>query len=95
MQRRSEIGFALLTVLFLLAVMASLFSAYMVLTRTELALVKTTRDSASGFNAAEAGLNLRAEEIRATFLDFSFPTGVSAGSIEACDAGELGSGDFA
>lgn len=74
--------------------MASLFGAYTVLTRTELALVKTTRDSASGFNAAEAGLNLRAEEIRSVFLDFSFPEGSSPTSVLDCDAGTTGSGDY-
>ncbi len=91
---RSNSGFALLTVLFLIAVMASLFAAYTVLTRTELALVKTTRDSASGFNAAEAGLNLRAEEIRSVFLDFAFPEGTSPTSVADCDAGSTGSGDY-
>jgi hypothetical protein len=93
-QRHSSSGFALLTVLYLIAVMASLFSAYMVLTRTELALVKTTRDSASGFNAAEAGLNLRAEEIRSVFFDFDFPEGTSPLGVAGCDAGSNGTGDY-
>jgi hypothetical protein len=87
-------GFALLAAMFLIVVMASLFGAYSVVTRSELALVKSTRDSASGFNAAEAGLNLRAEEIRQVFLDYDRPEGESPSSIESCDSGELGSGDY-
>lgn len=91
---KSDRGFALLAVLLFVAVLLGLFNTYMVVTRTELGLVKTTRDSASGFNAAESGLNLRAEEIRNIFLDYARPHGTSPGSIENCDAGNNGEGDF-
>ncbi len=79
----------------LIIVSMSLIGAYMTLTRTEIAQVKSSRDSASGFNAAEAGLNLRAEDIRAIFLDYDRPDGTSPDSVEACDEGDVGDGDFA
>lgn len=92
---KNNSGFALLAVFFMLTVLASMFAAYMILTQTEINLVKASKDSASGFNAAEAGLNIRANEIRETFLDFARPAGVSPGGVEDCDSGTLGSGDFA
>ncbi len=92
--RKNIQGFALLAVLLLIGVIAALFNTYMMVSKTELGLVRTTRDSASGFNAAEAGLNLRAEEIRDIFIDYSRPEGTSPGSIENCDSGTTGSGDY-
>lgn len=92
---RSEKGFALLTAMFLIVVLGSMLSTYMVLSRSELQLAKASRDSASGFNAAEAGLNLRAEDIRAIFQDYGTPEGVSPADISDCDSGTTGSGDFA
>lgn len=93
-QRRDSGGFALLMAMFLIVVMASLFGAYAVVSKTEQSLVKSTRDSATGFNAAEAGLNLRAEAIRNLFLDYDRPEGTSPGSVENCDSGTNGTGDF-
>jgi Tfp pilus assembly protein PilX len=91
---KNDKGFALLAVLLLVTVLLGLFSTYMIVTKTELGLVKTSRDSASGFNAAESGLNLRAEEIRNIFLDYDKPSGESPESIEACDAGNIGDADY-
>lgn len=91
---RANDGFALLMVLFLIVVMASLFGAYATISQTEAALVRSSRDSATGFNVAEAGLNLRAEEIRAVFLNYDRPEGTAPSSIDACDAGSMGTGDY-
>ncbi|MCB0329668.1 MAG: hypothetical protein KDD70_08390 [Bdellovibrionales bacterium] len=90
-----EVGLALLSVLFLLTLMASLLGAYLMVAHTELAMVKSSRNSQSGFNAAEAGLNIRAEELRQVFLDYALPSGTSPSSVTDCDAGNLGSGDYA
>ncbi|MBX7138201.1 MAG: hypothetical protein K1X83_09470 [Oligoflexia bacterium] len=89
-----EQGFALITALMLLGVLAALFAAYYSLTETELKLVKSSKDSQSGFNAAEAGLNLRAEEIRAIFRDYDRPYGTSPTGVADCDAGRNGSDDY-
>lgn len=95
-KNNTETGIALLSVLMMLTLLASLFGAYVVVTQQELALVKSSRDSQSGFNAAEAGLNIRAEQLRQVFLNFALPEGTSpSGGITSCDAGSNGSGDFA
>ncbi len=94
LERNNQNGFALLSAMFLIVVMVSLFGAYAIVTRTEQSLVKATRDSATGFNAAEAGLNLRADDIRSVFLDFDRPTGTAPASLDACDSGSLGAGDY-
>lgn len=91
----NQSGLALLSVLFLLALMASLIGAYMIVAQTELALAKSSRNSQSGFNAAEAGLNIRAEQLRQVFLDFDLPEGTSPTSVTDCDNGILGTGDYA
>jgi len=90
-----ERGFALITVMFLVAIIASMLSAYMVISQTELKLVKASRDSASGFNAAEAGLNIRAETIRNIFENYNFPAGAAPSSIQECFSGSGGTLDFA
>src|SRR5690606_16703653 len=92
--QQTEEGFALLTSMFLLGLLSSSFGAYSLLTNTELALVKSSKDSQSGFNAAEAGLNLRAEEIRRIFIDYDKPEGESPAGILDCDNGVLGAGDY-
>ena len=93
--KSKEQGFALITVLFLVVIIASMLSAYMVISQTELKLVKASRDSASGFNAAEAGLNIRAETIRNIFENYNYPAGTAPASIEDCFNGTAGTDDFA
>lgn len=92
---RHTSGIALLSVLFLLTLMASLLGAYLIVSHTELKMVRSSRDSQSGFNAAEAGLNVRAEQLRQVFLDYALPSGDSPTSVTDCDEGDLGSGDYA
>ena len=87
-------GFALITVLLMLAVLGSLLAAYLTITRIELATMKAAKDSSSGFYAAEGGLNLRAETIRATFVGYNTPSGQSPSATDPCTGSNLGSGDF-
>ena len=93
-QDRSERGIALIAALMIVALFSALLAAYFTLVNTEQSMVKSSKDSQSGFNAAEAGLNLRAEEIRSIFQDYARPEGVSPSSIEDCQSGNLGSGDY-
>ena len=67
-------GFALVTVLIMGVVLAALLAAYFSTTITEVNTTRAAANSASGFYAAEAGLNLRAEEIRQKFQGYSRPT---------------------
>lgn len=88
-------GFALITTMFLIVLFGALFGAYSLFTQTEIELVKSSKFSQSGFNAAEAGLNLRAEEIRGIFDGYEEPVGTSPASIAACDVGtSIGTGDY-
>lgn len=88
-------GFALIAVLLFTALISSLLGAYYVITRIELASTKYSRDSVSGFYAAEAGLNIRAEQVRQLFVGYNRPAGVSPNESDACSGSNQGSGDFA
>lgn len=96
MGRSSQKGFALIAVFFLLTIFASMLGAYLFVTKTDLHLIKASRDSATGFNIAEAGLNLRAAEIRSTFFALDYPDGVApVDGVAGCDSGNKGTGDYA
>ena len=52
------------------------------------------RIGVGGFYSAEAGLNIRAEEIRSRFVGYNRPTGASPTDPNPCIASNTGSGDF-
>jgi type II secretory pathway pseudopilin PulG len=88
-------GFALITVLIVLAVLMVLLTAHFLTTSIELATTRATTDSVTGFYAAEAGLNVRGELIRAVFQGYNRPAGTSPAAADPCQVGNLGSGNFA
>lgn len=88
-------GFALITVLMLLALLMTLAVGYFTLTRIELSTTRSSMDSFRGFYAAEGGLNVRADLVRSIFVDYNRPAGTAPSSTDPCSAGNLGSGDFA
>lgn len=87
-------GFALVSVLILMAVLMSLLTAYFFLTLTEIRTAGASARQTTGFYAAEAGLNLRAEAIRGTFLGYNRPQGQSPSTQGPCQGSNVGSGDF-
>lgn len=91
-RRAKQDGFALVAALSMMVVLSALLSAYFVITRTELSSVAASRDATTGYYAAEAGLNLRADGIRKVFVGFNQPTGTS--TTDDCKQ-SLGGGDFA
>ncbi len=91
---KDQRGFSLVAVLFMLLVLLSLVGAYSTLTRFELGNNKLSSDFTNGFYAAEAGLNLRAENIRDVFVGYNRPTGTSPTTTQACQGSNLGTGDF-
>ena len=93
-QGKSESGFVLLTGLLMLAALTAILSTYYTVTRMETMASKSTRDSVGGFFGAEAGLNLRAEEIRQRFVGYNRPVGGSPSVDNPCTGSNLGSGDF-
>ena len=96
-KNRDEAGYALLTVVLLAVVLMGTLAAYFTMTRIQLSVSKATMDSSRGFYAAEAGLNLRAEEIRQQFLGYLLPTGSppsESGSPAPCVGSNQGNGDM-
>ncbi len=91
---RNAQGFALVTTLGVLTVMLAMLSSYYIMNSIEIATDKSSSNSNTGFYAAEAGLNMRAEAIRQTFLGYNRPSGTSPTSTDPCQGSNQGSGDF-
>jgi hypothetical protein len=94
LRARVERGFVLVTALLMLAVLSALLTAYYSTTRIETMSSKLSKDSVGGFYAAEAGLNMRAEEIRQKFVGYNRPTGAAPTTASPCTGSDQGSGDF-
>jgi len=94
----SQRGFALITVMMLLALLMTMIVGYFTLTRIELSTTRSSMNSFRGLYSAEAGLNIRAADVREIFVGYNRPGGEGpdlAGATDACDPGNLGSGDYA
>lgn len=92
---RNSRGFALISVLMFMSVAVALVATYAFVTRTDTQGTHASKDSFSGFNAAEAGLNLRADQIKEEFVNYNRPSGVSPASLSACANPDTdGSGSF-
>ena len=95
-QAHLENGFVLISTFFLLTALAALLGAYFTITNIELATTKYSKDSTTGFYAAEAGLNLRAQAVRQIFIGYNRPSGTSpTPGPDVCTGGNQGTGDFA
>jgi hypothetical protein len=95
---RNERGFALLSVLILAVLLIALVAGYFALTRIDMTTVDASMDSVRGFYAAEAGSNVRAEQVREIFIGYNRPAGTTpdrSGATPACSGSNVGSGDFA
>ncbi len=90
----NEGGFALISAFYFILILIGLSGAYFIATKTELLSGKSSSDASLAFYAAEAGLNLRAEEIRSIFIGYNRPGGTSPDSSGACTSGNMGDGDF-
>ncbi len=88
-------GFALIAVLMFMSAVLALMATYTLMSRTEVQSLHSSKDSFNGFNAAEAGLNIRAEMIKNDFENYNRPTGTSPSGEADCADGSGGSGDFA
>jgi hypothetical protein len=87
-------GFVLLGTLIVITVLSALLGAFYLSSKMALASTRLSEQSTSGFYSAEAGLNIRAEEIRQTFEGFNRPSGTSPNDVKPCEGTNLGSGDF-
>ncbi len=95
--KRDERGFALLTVIMVMTMLMAVMLAYAVVTRVDQGVTGNAFNRTRGYYAAEAALNLRAEEIRQTFLDYRRPSGTAPadgiGNVP-CAGSNQGNGDF-
>jgi hypothetical protein len=92
---RDNSGFVLISTLLMLSVFLALFGAYFLTTSIDTASTRYSKDTVTGFYGAEAGLNIRAENIRSIFVGFNRPTGTSpTTSPTPCTASNNGSGDY-
>lgn len=88
-------GFALITVLLFLSVLMAITGTYYFVTKTDLQSLHQSQFSFNGFNAAEGGLNFRAELIKDSFKAFHRPIGTSPANVQGCINGtSLGTGDY-
>lgn len=77
-------GFALMTVLVMIIVLIALTTAYFFLTNLETATTASNIKSTTGFYSAEAGLNIRGEEVRQAFQNGNRPSGKLLSAKTAC-----------
>lgn len=87
-------GFALVLALSLVALLALVIATYSIVTVNNARSSASSSNSSSGFYAAEAVLNARAEEVRQKFKGFLTPTGDSPATTDACVGSNVGSGDL-
>ncbi|WP_299428106.1 hypothetical protein [uncultured Meiothermus sp.] len=93
--KMSNRGFAFLSVVLMMAVLASLLTAYFTLSILDTSNSAAVASRTQGFFAAETGLNLRAGAVKDQFAHHMRPTGTAPATSNACTPGNLGSGDFA
>ena len=91
---RGDRGIVLVAVLFLLVVLAALLGAFFMITSLETGNLKGSKKSLAGFYAAEAGLNMRAEQIRQIFVGYNRPAGTPPTAAGACEGSNQGAGDY-
>ena len=96
--RDGQAGFALVTMLVLVALLMGLLMTHFSITWIEMSTTRSSMNSFIGFYTAEAGLNLRANLVRQEFAGYGQPSGTSpdtSGSYTPCVGTNQGSGDFA
>jgi len=102
MDKERDQGIAVVSVLIMMVVLMAILTAYFTLTLSELKTGRYSLAAQQGFYAAEGGLNLRAELVRAKFVGYLRPVGNSPtvpdssnpSSPIPCSGSNLGDGDF-
>jgi hypothetical protein len=87
-------GFALISAMMFVGLLLSVMTAFYLITNIEFATNRSAKNSATGFFTSEAGLNIRADLIRAIFVGYNRPAGTSPSSTSPCIGSNLGTGDF-
>jgi hypothetical protein len=95
---QSEGGYIIVAVGGMIVAMATLLLTAELVARVDSNGTKSSGNSAAGFYAAEAGLNLRAKDVKTKFVGYNVPTGnspiVNDPSNSPCKGSNSGDGDF-
>jgi hypothetical protein len=91
-RKGSEGGFVLISTLLLVSALLGLLAIYYQATSHELSATRFTKGSSSGFYAAEAALNVRAQDVREIFVGYNRPSGTTTNT--ECQGSSQGSGDY-
>jgi hypothetical protein len=83
-QNRSSGGYTLVITIAVLLVLSVLLITYAITSKVDNVSSTASAKSNTGFYNAEAGLNRRAEAIRAKFVGYGLPTGTSPTDWKAC-----------
>jgi hypothetical protein len=100
LQRRhkSEDGYILVIVMAMVVALGTMLITAAITSKVDSNNTRASSNSATGFYAAEAGLNLRAKAIRTTFNGYNRPAGTSPTDWIACrpvdPVGTVGDGEF-
>lgn len=93
---RSEGGYIIVVVAGMIVAISAMLLSAELLGRVDSHSTKASGNSSAGFYAAEAGLNLRAKEIRAKFEGYNVPSGTSPTDTSCRGASSTkGTDDFA
>jgi hypothetical protein len=96
LKHRENGGYIIVVVMGLLIVVSGLLLTAALTSKVDSNSTRASGNSAGGFYAAEAGLNLRAQEIRSKFIGYNVPTGTSPSAVTSCQgAASAGTGDLA
>ena len=96
--QNEESGYSLAVTIISIILLGALLLSAALVSKVDTSSTIASTESNSGFYAAEAGLNLRASDIRSEFIGFQRPSGISPTSWEDCiDASTTNNGteDFA
>ncbi|NJM68127.1 MAG: hypothetical protein HC851_21895 [Acaryochloris sp. RU_4_1] len=100
--RHQESGYSLVVSIAMLLILSTLLITAAIVSKVDTSSTSASAKSSTGFFAAEAGLNVRAKQIRERFEGYNRPTGTTPADSDSdgerwdsCASGSsLGSGDF-
>lgn len=91
---RNEGGYIIVVVAGMIIAMSTMLLTAELVSRVDNNSTKSSGNSTAGFYAAEAGLNLRARDIKTTFSGYNVPRGTPPTGNVSCSSSVSGSGDF-
>jgi hypothetical protein len=91
---RNEGGYIIVVVMGMIIAMSSMLLTAELVSRVDNNSTKSSGNSTAGFYAAEAGLNIRARDIKTKFAGYNVPTGTSPSGDVSCSSSVSGTGDF-